>query len=120
MCTRMSLQIECVIETFSTKSAQISFNIRVTFHMSIEKTLQVERFIANLTMELISIIFNYWCHGLLRHWLFFTNTSRNILNCQWILDAMSTIHKFQLNLWWKSQLFKIKITIRNYFHEIMK
>ena len=40
----VSLQIEGVVESFPTESAEISLGVAVTLHMSVEKPLQGETF----------------------------------------------------------------------------
>lgn len=48
----MTFQIERVVESFATESAQIAFDFRMAFHVAIQQTLQRERFQANATYEL--------------------------------------------------------------------
>lgn len=39
MSTRVSFQIESIVESFTTEGTEISFDITVTFHVSIKKSL---------------------------------------------------------------------------------
>ena len=52
MCSSVSFQIECVIESFSAESAQVSFAVAVTLHVPVEKPLQGEHLGANPALEL--------------------------------------------------------------------
>lgn len=109
MSSGMSLQIEGIVEALSAEGAQVSFDVRVTFHVTVEETLQIEAFTANVTSELVvafDLFDRRWCALLARHRLLFAQTTRNVLDRERILDAMSTIDEFQLNLWRKSQLGK--------------
>ena len=40
----MSLEVKCVVETFSTEAAKIPFQIGVTFHVSVQEALQCKYF----------------------------------------------------------------------------
>jgi hypothetical protein len=42
MRARVSFQIECIVESFATERAEISFELTMILQMSIEKTLQFE------------------------------------------------------------------------------
>lgn len=35
MCSSVSFQVKCVIETFAAERAQVSFDVTMTFHMSV-------------------------------------------------------------------------------------
>ena len=47
MGARVAFQIKGIVESFCTKSTEISLNVAVTLHMSIQQTLQSKRFIAD-------------------------------------------------------------------------
>ena len=57
----VSLQIECVVESFPTESAEISLGVTVTLHVSVEKPLQGETFPANPAGKLAGVGFT--SHG---------------------------------------------------------
>lgn len=42
VCPRMSLQIKCVVESLSAEGAQVSLCIAVTFHVSVQESLETE------------------------------------------------------------------------------
>lgn len=48
----MSLQVERVVETFAAERAQVSLDVAVAFHVSVQQTLQVESLGAQVTAEL--------------------------------------------------------------------
>lgn len=105
----MPLQIECVVEALSAESAQVSFDVRVTFHVTVEESLQVEALAANLTRKFIvslDLFDGRWDAFFAWNRLLFAQTARNVLDSERILYSMSTINEFQLNLWRKSQLGK--------------
>lgn len=56
---RMSLEVECVIETLAAECAEVSFDVRVAFHMSVQKSLKAEVLRANSTHKFRRIIFAY-------------------------------------------------------------
>lgn len=47
MNTSMSFQVESVVETFPTKSAQVSFSLAMTFKMAVQQPLYGKFFTAN-------------------------------------------------------------------------
>lgn len=51
MCSGVSLQVERVVETFAAERAQVPFDIAVTFHVSVQQTLQIERLRAQVAAE---------------------------------------------------------------------
>lgn len=111
MCSCVTLQIESVVESLAAERAQISLYIRMTFHVSIQESLQREMLGTDATPILSAALFAILndCWGLLRVFLHcgmfvVSNSPRAVLNSEWILDAMSAIHKFQLNFCWQSQL----------------
>ena len=53
----VSLQIEGVVESFPTESAEISLGVTVTLHVSVEKSLQRETFSTNSAGKLAGIGF---------------------------------------------------------------
>lgn len=50
----VSLQVKRIVESFTTESAQVPFNIRMTFHVSVKKALQGETLTANAAHELVA------------------------------------------------------------------
>lgn len=98
----MSLQVECVIETFATERTQVPLYVRVAFHVSVKKTLQCERFRADLTGKFVRIVIGNGHRCLLA--ITVQPMTVYILNGKWILETMTTIHEFQLYLRRQSQL----------------
>jgi len=42
MCSGMSFQIKCVVESFAAECAQVTLGVTVTFHVSVQQSLQGE------------------------------------------------------------------------------
>lgn len=55
----VSLEIEGIVEAFSTESAKVSLNIRMTFHVSVQQTLESEGLGANSAHVLAAFIFDH-------------------------------------------------------------
>ena len=53
MCTSVSLEVECVVETLAALCTQITFDIAVAFHVTVQQTLQWKSFVADATSELV-------------------------------------------------------------------
>lgn len=110
VCAGVSLQIECIVESFAAERAQIAFDIRMTFHVAVEQSLQLEWFWALSTLEFA--IFRWtisrWILAAGRLFVIIgTNAmALNGINSQRILETMTTIHKLQLYFWRQSQLLK--------------
>ena len=51
MCSSMSFQIKCIIETFATEGTKVSFSVTVTLHMPVKQPLQSENFGAESALE---------------------------------------------------------------------
>ena len=49
----MALQVECVVEAFTAEGTQIALDVAVTFHMTVEKSLQWEHLLADFAEELV-------------------------------------------------------------------
>lgn len=93
MCSSMSFQIKRIIESFTTEGTQVSFCIRMTFHMSIQKSLKAKHFCAQTTLKLCRIRFgsnrskfficrlNLWAYFWSRHWVF--NSVSSIYDFDW-------------------------------------
>ena len=52
MCACVTLQIEGVVESFTTECAQITFAVTVTLHVTVEKALKGEHLGADPALEL--------------------------------------------------------------------
>lgn len=129
----MTLQIKCIIKTFTAKCAQVTLYFRMTFHMTIEQTLQRERLQTNAAYKfpiafiLLSTIVRrtgaatatiaihqgrvVTTNGCLLQIIQTINAAytmmmmtMSIFNSERIFNAMTTIHKFQLYLGWQTQL----------------
>lgn len=90
MCSCVSFQIERIIESFSAKCTQVSLNIRMAFHMTIQEPLQSESLGTYATYELVWIVFR---NGDVFLILISNPVSMSIFNCQWIFNAVSSIDK---------------------------
>lgn len=84
----VSFQVKGVIETFSAEGTKISFYIAVTLHVSVQKALKCESFLADSTLKFGGIFITAGWRKLVRFW------SHGGIKCQRIFDAMSTIYKF--------------------------
>lgn len=111
MCARMTLQIKRIVEAFAAERAQISLDVRVTFHMSVEQSLQCERFAANLTCELVRIIVGNRLGRFLFAVTVTMSVAQRIVECERILEAMTAIDELELNLGWKTQLLEIILNV---------
>ena len=76
----VSLQIEGVVESFPTESAEISFGVTVTLHMSVEKPLQGEAFPTSPTGKLAWVGFTSHGWQLLHLFLLRNVTHHGILD----------------------------------------
>lgn len=119
MRSRVSLQIERIIETFAAKCAQIPFDVRMAFHVSIQQPLQCKRFRTYVTSEFIIRIIV----GNRLRWLFafvvgcaavhLTDAAAlrtapmavDIFDGQRIFDAMTAIDEFQLHFGGQAKLW---------------
>lgn len=53
---RVTLQVERVVEALAAERAQVPLDVRVTLHVPVQQPLQIERFAADATDELIRIV----------------------------------------------------------------
>ena len=94
----MPLQIKRVIETFATEGAQVALCIAMTFHMSIQKPLQGEDFVAHPAHELGRIGFRPgW-------WQSFIITLQCRIGGHWILNSVTAIDQLNRHIRWNSKL----------------
>lgn len=84
----MSFQVKGVVETLSAEGTKISFHIAVTLHVSVQKALKCESFLADPTLKFGRILITPGWRKLVRFW------SHGGIECQRIFDTMSTIYKF--------------------------
>jgi len=61
MSSCVSFQVEGVVEALSTEGTKIAFHITVALHVSVEKSLQAETFLADFALELAVLL---WSHRL--------------------------------------------------------
>lgn len=54
--SRVSLQIECVVESLAAECAQIAFDVRMAFHVTIKQSLECKRLRADDAGELVRIV----------------------------------------------------------------
>ena len=52
----MPLKIEGIVESLPTKGAEISLDVAVTFHVTIEKSLKTKRLAAQSTLESTGVL----------------------------------------------------------------
>lgn len=57
MCSSVSLQVECVIESFAAERAQITLHIRVAFHVTIQQSLECEVLRTDAADKLAVLVF---------------------------------------------------------------
>lgn len=103
MRSRVPLQVERIVKTFAAERAQVPLHIRMTLHMSIEKTLQRKCFVTNPTTEICLTVFR--CYR--RYFDFFFRSrslSYRFLARKRVLDAVAAVHELQLHLGRQSQL----------------
>jgi hypothetical protein len=82
----VSLQIKCVIESFSTEGTKISLCVTMTLHVSIKEPLQCKALGADTTCKFGWILIASDCRKFIK---FLNNVTG-----QWILDAKTSIDYF--------------------------
>ena len=87
MCSGVSLQVEGVVEPLPTEGAKVPLHVAVTFHVSVQKSLQGECFAADPASELAGILVTSLWRELL--WL-----RSGGVQGQWILYSMASINEF--------------------------
>jgi len=92
MCTSVSLQIECIVETLSTEGAEVSLCIAVTLHMTIQQPCKTKGFSTSATGKPRRIIFT-------SHWgqLFTLFFLRDIGHHR-VLDPVTTIDQLEMGI----------------------
>ena len=61
MCTRVPLQIECIVEALSTEGAEVSLCIAVTLHVTIQQPCQTKGFSTSATGKPRRVVFtSHW------------------------------------------------------------
>ena len=90
MCTCVPLQIECIVEALSTESAEVSFCIAVTLHVTIQQPRETKGFSTSTTGKPSRVIFT-------PHWgqLFTLLLLWHVRN-HWILDPVTAVDEFQM------------------------
>lgn len=99
----VSLKVKSIVESLSAKRAKVPLDVRMAFHMSIKQTLQRKTLVAHSAAEMRLAIFSrYGSHfGL---FLRPRSLPHGLLVGQRILDAVASVHEFQLHLRRKAQL----------------
>merc|ERR1719222_705521 len=92
MCTRVPLQVECIIETLSTESAEVSLCIAVTLHMTIQQPRQTKGFSTSATSKPRRIVFT-------SHWrqLFTLLFLRHIRHHR-VLDPVTAVDQLEMGI----------------------
>merc|ERR1712130_40396 len=81
VCTRVPLQVECIIETLSTESTEVSLCIAVTLHMTIQQPRQTKGFSTSATGKPRRVTFT-------SHWgQLFTLLLLGHVSHHWVLDV---------------------------------
>lgn len=115
MRARVSLQVERVVESFAAERAQIALDVRMAFHVPIEQSLQRKRLGADVAGELVRVVVGD------RNRRFFAvvtasaATAQHMVERERILESVSAIDEFQLNLGGQSQLLVGKSSLVNIF-----
>lgn len=91
MCSSMSFQIKRIVESFTTEGTQVSFCIRVTFHMPIQKSLKTKHFCAQATLKLCRI--RFWSNRS-KFFICRLNLRAYFGSRHWIFDSVSSIDDF--------------------------
>ena len=55
MCSRVSLQIECVVEPLAAECAEVPLGVAVALHVPVQQPRQVERLPAHAARELAGV-----------------------------------------------------------------
>ncbi len=104
MCSCMPLQIECVVESFSTKCTEVTLDVRVTFGVAIEQALERKFLKAPSFLQASILRMNYF---------YLSTDSANIGSCltgrgrcgidvrrrgsgfqNWIFESVATVDPF--------------------------
>lgn len=100
---RVPLQVKGIVKSLAAERAEVSLNIGMAFHMSIEQTLQRETLVAHPAAEVRLAVFS-------RYGSHFNLVVRprslpyGLLVGQRILDPVAAVHELQLHLGRKTQL----------------
>lgn len=107
MRARVALQVERVIESLATEGAEVAFDVRVTFEVTVQQTRQVELLATDLAFERIVAgscrLTGTTCsrtHQLVTGWtVMLVMLHRAVVKAtsiakERIFDPMSSIHKF--------------------------
>ena len=97
MSSCVSFQVKGVVEALSTEGTKIAFHITVALHVSVEKSLQAETFLADFALELAVLLRSHWLR-FLRLW-----PSREV-ECQWVFDPVPSVNQFQGGVRWNPKL----------------
>lgn len=99
----MPFQVKRVVKSLSAERAEISFDIRMTFHMPVEETLKCECFVTNTASKIRLSVF---CRDG-RYFSLFVSPGRascGLLVGQWVFDTVSAVDKLKLNFSRQPQL----------------
>ena len=97
MSSCVSFQVKGVVEALSTEGTKIAFHITVALHVSVEKSLQAETFLADFALELAVLL---WSH---RFGLLGLRTSWQV-KCQWVFDPVPSVYQLQGGVRWNAKL----------------
>ena len=92
MCSRVPLQVECIIETLSTEGAEVSLCIAVTLHVTIQQSRQTKGFSTSATGKPRRVIFT-------SHWRqLFTLLLLRHVSYHWVLDPVTAVDQLQMGI----------------------
>lgn len=110
---RVPLQVERVVESFATKSAQIPFDVRVALHVPIEQPLQRERLRADVAGEFVRVIVGDRHRRLLVVVVGSATAAaaQHMVERQRVLEAVATVDELQLDFGGQAQLEDTKCVL---------
>ena len=92
MCTRVPLQVKCIIETLSTEGAEVSLCIAVTLHMTIQQPRQTKGFSTSATGKPRRVVFT-------SHWRqLFTLLFLRHIGHHWVLDPVPAVDQLEMGI----------------------
>merc|ERR1719507_1761311 len=92
MCTRVPLQIECIVEALSTEGAEVSLCIAVALHVTIQQSRQTKGFSTSATGKPRRVVFT-------SHWRqLFTLLLLWHVGHHWVLDPVTPVDQLQMGV----------------------
>ena len=89
MCPGVAFQIIGVVESLAAEGAKVALDVAVTFHVSIQESLQTETLLADLALEFAVLLALHW-----RLHLFWLRACGQV-ESKGVLDPMAAVGEFR-------------------------